>query len=92
MKTTSKKTSPFDTKRSIQNATDRKSTLQKSTLKFEGVEYQWSTKMERVNVIRAGIPYGSIELISKRLNKSVKSVLDVCIPQTTYNKKKSKIL
>ncbi len=90
MKTTSKRTSPFDTKRSIQNATDRKSTLQKSILEFEGVEYQWSNKMERVNVIRAGIPYGSIELISKRLNKSVKSVLDiVCIPQTTYNKKKA---
>ena len=90
MKTTSKKTSPFDTKRSIQNATDRKTTLQKSTLKFEGVEYQWSNKMERVNVIRAGIPYGSIELISKRLNKSVKSVLDIVrIPQTTYNKKKA---
>jgi len=90
MKTTSKTTEPFNTKRSIENASDKKGTSQKSTFKFEGIEYQWSNKMERVGVIRAGIPYGSIEVISQRLNKPVKSLLAIVgLPQTTYNKKKS---
>lgn len=41
-------------------------------------------------MIRAGIPYGSIEVISQRLNKPVKSLLAIVgLPQTTYNKKKS---
>lgn len=46
--------------------------------------------MERVNVIRQGVPYGTIEGISDRLDRPVKSVLSIIgIPQTTYNKKKS---
>ncbi len=46
--------------------------------------------MERVGIIRQGIPYNSIELISQRLNRPVKSVLTIVgMPQTTYNKKKS---
>jgi uncharacterized protein (DUF2384 family) len=45
--------------------------------------------MERVGIIRRGIPYNSIEIISKRLNHPVKSVLSIVgMPQTTYNKKK----
>lgn len=49
--------------------------------------------MERVGVIRSGIPYDSIEEISRRLNNPVKSVLAIVgIPQTTYNKKKSEHL
>jgi len=50
----------------------------------------WSTKMERMAVIRQGIPYNAIEVIGQRLNRPVKSVLSmVGMPQTTYNKKKS---
>lgn len=46
--------------------------------------------MERVEIIRKGIPYGSLEVISKRLNRPVRSILElVGLPQTTYNKKKS---
>ena len=46
--------------------------------------------MERVAIIRKGIPYDTIEVISKRLNKPVKAMLStVGLPQTTYNKKKS---
>ena len=46
--------------------------------------------MERVNVIRQGIPYAYLESISERLNRPVKTILSIVgIPQTTYNKKKS---
>lgn len=49
----------------------------------------WTAGMNRVNTIRKGVPYSSIETLSKRLNKPVKDLLDVFdIPQTTYNKKK----
>jgi len=86
------KTKPFDTKRSIKNSIG-KSASQKSTLNAGGKEYFWSTKLERVDVIREGIPYESIEAVSKRLNNPVKSVLAIIgIPQTTYNKKKSEHL
>lgn len=84
------RTKPFDTKRSVKNASTRNVVIKKSTLNSDGKEYFWSNKLERVSVIRAGIPYDSIEVISKRLNNPVKSVLAIVgIPQTTYNKKKS---
>lgn len=87
------RTKPFDIKRSIQNASGKALTVRKSTLSADGKEYNWSSKLERVGVIRAGIPYDSIEVISKRLNNPVKSVLAIIgIPQTTYNKKKSEHL
>nr|WP_314898322.1 antitoxin Xre/MbcA/ParS toxin-binding domain-containing protein [uncultured Flavobacterium sp.] len=87
------RTKPFDTKRSIQNASGKGITIRKSTLNSDGKEYNWSNKLERVSVIRAGIPYDSIEVISRRLNNPVKSVLAIVgIPQTTYNKKKSEHL
>ena len=88
-----RRTKPFDTKRSVQKASGNAVNIKKSLLTSDGKEYKWSNKLERVNVIRAGIPYDSIELISKRLNNPIKSVLAIVgIPQTTYNKKKSEHL
>ena len=56
----------------------------------EGNTYTWTNTMERVQVIRQGVTYGSIEVISERLNRPVKAILSIIgIPQTTYNKKKS---
>lgn len=93
MKPTVAKTKLFDTKKSIQNASGRKMVPKKWTLLLDGKEYVWTNKMERVGIIREGIPYGSIEVVSKRLNRPVKSVLSlVGLPQTTYNKKKVNIL
>ena len=84
------KTIPFDTKKSIKRATERKVADKRWTLISDGNEYSWSNQMERVEIIRKGIPYGSLEVISKRLNKPVRSILElVGLPQTTYNKKKS---
>ncbi len=93
MKKAIQQTKPFDTKRSIQNASGKVISIRKSTLYSGGKEYSWSNKLERVGVIRSGIPYDAIEEISRRLNNPVKSVLAIVgIPQTTYNKKKSEHL
>lgn len=93
MKKAVQQTKPFDTKRSIQNASGKVISIRKSTLYSGGKEYSWSNKLERVGVIRSGIPYDAIEEISRRLNNPVKSVLAIVgIPQTTYNKKKSEHL
>ena len=52
--------------------------------------YEYSSSMERIDIIREGIPYESIQNMSDRLNRPIKSVLAIVgIPQTTYNKKKS---
>lgn len=56
----------------------------------EGNAYTWTNTMERVQLIRQGVTYGSIEVISDRLNRPIKTILSIIgIPQTTYNKKKS---
>jgi hypothetical protein len=61
-------------------------------LNSDGKEYRWSNKLERVGVIRAGIPYDSIELISRRLNNPVKSVLAIIgIPKQHTTKRKVSI-
>jgi putative toxin-antitoxin system antitoxin component (TIGR02293 family) len=49
----------------------------------------WTTGMTRVDTIRKGVPYSTIESLGKRLNKPVKDLLEIFdIPQTTYNKRK----
>jgi len=85
-----KNTQPFDTKQSLQRASERSLDRKKWSLTSDGKVYVWTNKMERVGIIRQGIPYDSIEIIGKRLNRPVKSMLTlVGLPQTTYNKKKS---
>jgi putative toxin-antitoxin system antitoxin component (TIGR02293 family) len=89
MKSTLKKAELFDTKKSIENAYDKKLVVKKWTLSSDGKEYVWSNKMERVGIIRQGVPYVSIEVISDRLKRPIKSVLSIVgLAQTTYNKKK----
>jgi putative toxin-antitoxin system antitoxin component (TIGR02293 family) len=59
-------------------------------LNTEGRTFTWSSRLERVDVIREGIPNSSLEVISKKIKTPIKNVLDlVGIPQTTYNKKKA---
>ena len=84
------KTLPFNTKKSVRKATQTTKNLKRWSIDSDGKIYVWTNKMERVGIIRTGIPYISIEVISKRLNRPVKSVLSIVgLPQTTYNKKKS---
>lgn len=50
---------------------------------------QWTNQMERVQIIREGLPYESIEVVSDKAELSVKQMLQLLgMPQTTYNKKK----
>jgi putative toxin-antitoxin system antitoxin component (TIGR02293 family) len=80
----------FDTQKSIKNASVRKGSFKGWSLTTDGKKYTWTTQMERVEIIREGVPYGSLETISQRLNRPVKSVLSIMgVPQTTYNKKKN---
>jgi len=84
-------TKPFDTKSSIEKATNEKDNAKKWQLRADGKTYTWRNTIERMGVIRNGIPYESLEVISKRLNRPTKTVLSIVgIPQTTYNLKKSK--
>lgn len=90
MKSTVEKTKHFDIKKSIQKGTEKKLHPSKHTFKSDGKVYEWTDKLERVDIIRKGIPYDSIEVISKKLDQPVKSTLALIgMPQTTYNKKKS---
>jgi len=83
------KTRSFDTKKSIERAAAAKKASPKWKLLSEDKEYVWQSKMDRVGIIREGIPYGTIEVISSRINMPVKKVLHIFdLPQTTYNKKK----
>lgn len=79
----------FNTKKSINNARAKGKSNRSWRLESDNKVYTWSNKLERVSVIREGIPYQSIEVISERLNTPIKSVLKIVgVPQTTYNKKK----
>lgn len=52
-------------------------------------EFEWSSKMQRVELIRVGLPFESVEVLSKSSELSVKQILHFLhLPQTTYNKKK----
>lgn len=49
----------------------------------------WYTSLDRLSLIRRGIPFASVESISNQLNTPIKELLNYLgIPQTTYNKKK----
>ncbi|MFN3850495.1 MAG: antitoxin Xre/MbcA/ParS toxin-binding domain-containing protein [Spirosomataceae bacterium] len=90
MSDSTSKTLPFDAKASVMKAAEVRKRQKKWALVSDGKTFMWTNKMERVNIIRRGIPYDSIETISKRLNRPIKSVLSIVgMPQTTYNKKKS---
>lgn len=90
MKNSNNKTSTFDTKRSIEKAPAVSESIFTYQLNKGSKMYQWHNRLDRVNAIRAGIPYDAIEMIGNRLSITVKSVLALLgIPQTTYNKKKS---
>ena len=90
MKNSDNKIIPFNTQRSLEKVVQMQAEDKNWLLQSDGKDYTWNSTMERLHLVREGIPYQAIEVISHRLNNSVKSVLNwVDIPQTTYNKKKS---
>jgi putative toxin-antitoxin system antitoxin component (TIGR02293 family) len=89
MKKEAVKKKTFNPKESISRAKVTRPLLPGWKLESEGNEYTWTSKLERVNIIRSGVPYASIDVISKRINVPVKDVLHIFgLPQTTYNKKR----
>ena len=89
MKTSSQTVSKFDTKKSINRARAKRKKKAGWVIEVSNGEYAWSNKLERVGIIRKGLPYESIEVISKRTDLPVRQVLNIFgVPQTTYNKKK----
>ena len=89
MKKPTRAISKFDTKKSIRRASVTRKSQVQWRIKVPNNEYVWSNKMERVGIIRQGIPYESIEVISNRTDLPVKYFLTMLgVPQTTYNKKK----
>lgn len=59
------------------------------TFEVDKKTYRWSTNDEKINLIRTGLPYAAIEVISKQTNIPVNHYLkSLEIVQTTYNKKK----
>lgn len=90
MKTPSRTVKKFDPKKSISRARDGKRASRESwKMNIKEGQYTWGNRMERVKVIRKGLPYESIEVISNKANLPVKQLLtSLGIPQTTYNKKK----
>jgi putative toxin-antitoxin system antitoxin component (TIGR02293 family) len=89
MKKENKTRKSFDPRESIRRAKSTNKPSVKWRLESEGREYIWTSKLERVGIIREGIPYASIDVISKRINVPIKEVLHIFgLPQTTYNKKR----
>ena len=82
-------TKRYNPKNSIRRARNRRAERLSWRIKLTKGEYVWTTKMDRVNIIRERLPYESIEFISRRANLPIKQVLRFFgVPQTTYNKKK----
>lgn len=80
---------PFYPKTGLVNEESIHYVRTRSVLVSGGQKFAWSSGMDRVNIIREGIPYEAIEVIGKRMNAPVKDVLHIFnLPQTTYNKKR----
>ena len=89
MKNEISKSKTFDPSESIGRAKNARFSSVKWRLESDGKQYIWASKLERVSIIRAGIPYAAIEVIGKRINIPIKEVLQIIgLPQTTYNKKR----
>lgn len=79
----------FDPTESIGRAKAARKATAKWSFESEGYTYVWTSRLERIHISREGIPYASIEVISKKINVPVKDVLHIIgLPQTTYNKKR----
>jgi len=79
----------YNPRKSIERAKRRKENRHRWKIAVTEREFSWTTRMDRVAILREGLPYDSIEYISKRIGLPVKHVLSILgVPQTTYNKKK----
>ncbi len=79
----------FDPGKSIKRAGKVRAAGTKWAIVTPGNKITWGNKLERVALIRRGLPYESIEVIGNKASLPIKQVLQYLgLPQTTYNKKK----
>ncbi len=80
----------FNPKQSITRAKNKRTSSPIWTIPVSGKrDIVWASKMERVAIIRKGLPYETIDVISKKADLPVKKILHLLgLAQTTYNKKK----
>jgi putative toxin-antitoxin system antitoxin component (TIGR02293 family) len=79
----------FNPKRSIKRAGRVRTEHHRWVIHTSHGDVTWGSKIERVALIRKGLPYESIEVIGHKANLPVKQILHYLgVPQTTYNKKK----
>lgn len=77
----------FDISKSVARAAQATKRVWK--LKTAENEYSWTSTMERMQIIRQGVSYDSIETISQRMNVPVASILPILgLPTVTYNRKR----
>lgn len=79
----------FDPGKSIRRAKRNKALGKKWSIAVSKGEYAWSSRMDRIEMIRKRLPYEAIEIISSKANLPVKRLLQLLdMPQTTYNKRR----
>lgn len=79
----------FDPGKSISRAGTTRAAGSKWHISTSGGKVTWGNKRERVEIIRKGLPFETIEVIGQKANLPVKQVLHYFgFAQTTYNKKK----
>ncbi len=67
----------IDPLKSVRRAQNVKDNSQQWSIKVPGKTFVWSSKMERISIIRNGLPYESIEIISQKANFPIKKLLEV---------------
>lgn len=79
----------IDPKKSIQRGRKVRRKSHEWVMVTPSGAFSWRNRLERVTIIRKGLPYDSIEVIGQKADLPVKRMLYYLgIAQTTYNKKK----
>jgi putative toxin-antitoxin system antitoxin component (TIGR02293 family) len=79
----------FDPKKSIKRAGKVRAASSKWVIVTPSGKVTWGSRIERVAIIRKGLPYESIEVIGQKANLPVRQILHYLgVAQTTYNKRK----
>ncbi len=79
----------FDIKDSISRAKKEKAHNYTWEIYTSEGKITWKNGIERVEVLRKGLPYETIEVVGQKANLPVKQMLQFLdVAQTTYNKKK----
>jgi|SRR5690554_1856530 len=89
MKKTNANIKTFDPRKSIRRAGKIRRGPSVWTIDASKGQYLWRNNIEKVALIRNGLPFDTIEAIGNKANMPVSQILRYLgIPQTTYNKKK----